>query len=327
MEEILAKLNDILADTEISRRAINNIKSTIDKAESAIAGAKEGLSEKAYTRSADMAFQESLSMALEESSNIFQEEVQIATAISPEYNYSEFKNSLLDIADINGLFKYSVHGAGWSRNITLDIDMDGAAGSIEDYATAVELARGALGVGQGKDPSKASDIWRTKVYPSSLYDKTMKLRFQYFGSPAPYWSLLNYGNKSVSMSSDWGGTPYPTCRPTRFVEHSKDRVYKLFRTYFMEKKAVYFELIANLKAKVEELVSKVTAAKGLVSELELNFDMAKSIARQLGISIKDVDINKLLAATQIARGGNAPSRLSIGGGRRISSRKLAGLNY
>jgi len=327
MDEILVALNEILSDTEISRRAINNISKTIDKAEVAISSAKESLSEREYARAADLAFKESLSMAMDESGSIFQEEVQKAVITSNEYNYEAFKKPLLDVADINGLFKYTIHGVGWSKNISLDINMDSTAGSIDDYATAVELARGALGVGEGKDPERASKTWKTKIYGTDLYTKTMKLRAGYYSSPAPFWSLLNYGNKSVTMASDWGGTPYPTCSPTRFVEHSRDRVYKLFRTYFMERKLSYYEFVANLKSQMDALSSKVADANRLISELQSNFDMAKSISRQLGVSIKDVDVNKLLAAAKTARGGNAPARLSIGGGRRVSSRKLAGLDY
>src|SRR3990172_1371041 len=251
MDDLLAAIDDALSTTTASQAAINRISKIRDKLVKAIEIAKQELTDTKDKVVADRAFKLSLDEALKESSNIFQKSVNEATSKSIEYNYPEFKWALLNISDMVGLFKYTVHGTGWSKNISLSIDMDGTAGTIADYALSVSLARGYLGVGQGKNAERASLIWRTKVYPNeSLYKKTIKARKSYFAATAPFWSLLNYGNKAVSMASDRGGTAYPTSGPTRFVEKARDAVYKLFRTKFLERRALNKELRAELKAAI-----------------------------------------------------------------------------
>ena len=317
MDDLTQAVDEVLSSTSLSKASINRISKLRDKLSAAIDTAKQELTDAKDRVAADKAFKLSLDIALSESSSIFRSAVQAAIATSVEYNYPAFSLPLLSISDVNGLFKYTVHGTGWSKSISLSIDMDSIAGSINDYATAVTLARGALGVGQVKDAHKASETWRNKIYPSdSLYSRTIRARSSFFSAPAPYWSLLNYGNKSVSMLSDrGGGTPYPTAGPTRFVDKARDRVYKLFRTTFIEQKNINKELKAELKASITDKEAKLVNLNNLLQKLDTNFSNAKAISREIDVSIDEKDATELINKTEKVQSGGFIGKVSSGIGK------------
>jgi hypothetical protein len=329
MDEILEAVDEILADVELSRSYINRLRKFRDKLEKALNEARALLRSDNSVNAAEKVFEQSITETLENAPEIYQEEVQKATSINEEYAYPLLKRPLLELADINGLFRYTVNGVGWHKVITVDLDMDGVAGSIHDYAAAVTLARGALGVGQVKNAAKASATWRTKIYGSKLYTRTMKMRAGYYPAPAPYWSLLNDGNTKVSMSSDrGGGTPYPVGGPTRFVQKTEERIANYFRLVFSERQAQQLEMIVTLKEQIVAAMDKISRMDDLLQQLEENFDRAKTISRQLGTSIEDIDAQRLLEVSEAVRSGSTQQkRFRIGGGVRVSASKIAAIDY
>lgn len=330
MKDVLSHLQNLISTAEVSKDNISKLKKARDKAVKALGNAKLDLSGARDSKLADQAFEESFFEVKSVANHILKEEIQLATTKSSEYSYPEFKRSLFAVADNDNVVEFVFRGSGWSKNISVLIDMDSYAGNINDYAESVEYARNALKVKETRDPKKASEFWRKKVWGTSLYQKTIKKRFEGMNDQAPFWSLLNYGTATASMSSSIGGTPYPRVRGTRFKEHAEDKIYRYFRQLFTKKRSDNKQLRDELKERVNQLEMSIKESDALLNQLEVqfeNFSRAQNVAKKIGVSIKDSDVDRLIEAIDNYRSGNkSKSRISVGG-KRFSVSKLAGLDY
>lgn len=277
MEEIFAAIDNILSDTTMSKKALTRAKKTKDLAEKIGDDAWKVLSKLESSEASDRAFKLAIKETLDEAPRIFTREVEVAVNKNDEYAYPAFLSPLLDVGYDESLYKITPTGAGWGRGVQVVLAMDEIAGTIDDYAQAVEVAREELGVKEGRDPEKASKLWRTKFYKKSRYFTTINLRLSAATDKAPFWSLLNYGSKNVSMSSDIGGTPYPSRGGTRFVTHIEDELRKFFRSSFARYKEQNKLEREKINKDLEKLRSFMQELDTKISELAANFDLAKSI--------------------------------------------------
>lgn len=325
MEDLIAAIKDVEITSKISRDSINKVSKVKSKAQEAIEIGKRELTGLSDPKLSQDAFMESLQYVEGMASSIFDQEVQEATAKSAEYSNPKFKNALLSISDDSNLFEFIPRGTGWARNISVQLNMNQVAGDIDEYSYAVEEAREELRVKEDRDPAKASKFWREKVWGTGRYTRTINARLSRVGSPAPFWSLLNYGTASADMASSIGGTPYPRVRGTRFVQHSEDRLYKAFRNDFLQKREENKRHKDYIRESIRSLKQGLTTLENLLSELEQNFDRGKAIARKLGIPVKQVDVDKLLSDLDKYRKGllRETSRVSVGP-KRVPISQVAG---
>lgn len=140
-----------------------------------------------------------------------------------------------------------VRGTGYQSKVI--INLDDTAGTLDDYGQSVAAVRKILDVSK-TPPKLASKMWKEKIFQSGRegkpvyrriktkggkykkvdvthkfvdkYLETIKARHALFDKPAPWWSLLNYGNKNVGLPSDIGGTPYPDIPATNFKEKAEE---------------------------------------------------------------------------------------------------------
>lgn len=329
MVDALYEINNAVSTAEISLQSIKDIQAAIESGYNALEVSKKELSPEEDRSRSDEALTESISLAMENAGDLYSSEVQDASA-GTEYAYGPFKSALLSISDRDELVTYTVHGVGWARNINVVIDMNSVAGDIEDYANAVESARENLGLESGRDPVKASAYWKSKIYGwgNSLYIATIVTRLNAMSYPASFWSLLNDGTAGVSMSSDIGGTPYPRVRATRFVQKAERAIYRTFRAEFLQRRAENKERVSLLREEYNKIKQAIKQAEDLIERIQTDYNNAKTYARRLGLSIKDVDPSKLLNAVEKVRGSSSMrGRYSIGGGLYASKKSLAAVDY
>lgn len=187
---------------------------------------------------------------------ILEKNTSTALKIVSEYNHPFFEPGLLQAIKTPDIISAKLQG----DEIIVDINMNRAAGSIDNYANAVKLARKALGVSGKINPIVASRFWFRNIYsPTRLgtkvtekrknrttgetttvditakyigkYDEMMLARLSRFvaAKPAPWWSLLENGNAVTRMSSDIGGVGLPYNPPTHFVETSKRQIQEILK--------------------------------------------------------------------------------------------------
>lgn len=109
---------------------------------------------------------------------------------------------------------------------------------------------------KGKNKGKTIDI--TDRYEGK-YTETISRRLAYCPSPAPFWSLLEYGNAPYAggMSSDVGGYAAPEQAPTHFVSEAIALIERDAQYYY---ESIYYE---NMKQFSRELKAIDDAINGL----------------------------------------------------------------
>lgn len=334
MEEVISAIRDVVDNAEVTREFLKRAKRVKERAEGRLVTARKELADLKSPQMAENAFQISVSQTLQEAPEILKSEIETAVLKNDEYAYTALLIPLLDVANDTELYEILAYGGGWAMSITVNLLMDEIAGNIQDYADAVQSTREELNVGRS-NPKKASDIWRNRIYPtrgkSGPYGHTISTRLSYMASQAPYWSLLNDGNKTGSMSSDRGGTPFPSHAGTHFVQHAEEKIRKIFRIYFSGHKEQNRSDIALIKDQMDYVTELLGQLDSTIYEIEENLDNAKSVARRLGKTMDQIDNNKLLDVVERVRSGELTSgRVNIGkrGSRvRISVSRIAALEY
>jgi hypothetical protein len=196
--------------------------------------------------------------------------------------------------------------------------MNDIAGDINDYAQAVEATREELNIKEGRDPKRASKIWRTKIYKGPRYFTTIKSRLSNTSSPAPFWSLLNYGSKNVSMSSDIGGTPYPSRGGHHFVTQAEDEIKKFFNRTFAGFREVGGKNNPTFVTAIFEAERLLAELQSLINRLSTESELMLSIAKAIGVNVNKLNASKILiAADRIKSGDIFTSQVIVGEGKRI----------
>ncbi len=231
-----------------------------------------------------LAFMDTYEGNLVEGKNILVNEITKAINTSKEYKYDQFKTPLLQAANNLDTIEYIAIPPNFDR-IVVVIDFDKTAGSLEDYAKAVDFARKVLRVkykGSGPDQSDA-DYWkeiylgtRTPVRglnrkrpdtgrTANLYERTIAVRTSFlFGQIlAPWWSLLDQGNAGT-MGGD-ASFAHPAVAPTHFVENARNRINTKFNDIYTRKLNKVTERFLeesvderNLTTAVVQMVGNVT---------------------------------------------------------------------
>jgi hypothetical protein len=283
-----------------------------------------------------------ISNMMEQARLILSSEATRAIEQTQEFDYPPLRNGLLRAIDDENTYEYSL---GRGETATVKINLDRTAGRLQEYANAVQKARVTLLSGRPKwrrffaEPAMASHFWKEKVYRpfregvgeekyADRYPETIALRVGYFTSPAPWWQLLDRGNVSGGLSSDRGGTPYPSFGPTGFVSKAERRIRRIIRGEFDTAKI-------ELQNKVQKIIDKLYRKKvkmleyvgSLSGALQNDTFLAKVTAAETLIKGKvagyEYDPVKLKAlAGKIATGEITTGRYRIGGGARISVRNL-----
>lgn len=328
MDDLLDALNELIADIEPTELTLREAVRAQSRVKEAVKELKSNI-ESADRAESYRAFENARSVALSEAPIIYAKNARDAAIASQEYAYMAFLEPLIEVGSNLGLYTIRAGGSGWTRSITVDLDMDTYAGSLDDYAEAVDSARGALKVKDTRDPDTASSYWRKKVYPDKggKYLKTIDLRMMASASPAPFWSLLNYGSKHVSLASDIGGTPYPSRGAHRFVERTASDIAKKFRETFSILRSESFE-DAKIKneaiIQANELLIKLQAEVDRLSESGGDSFSLERIARAIGARVDELDASKIVIIMDKIRAGqpiSKRSRVGVAGGRdiRVSS--------
>lgn len=326
MEDLIASLNKLTASVNVADTNLESCVKSKRDVEAAIKVVKDATSKVSDT-DPNVAIKEAIVEAKAQAPIIYSREITDAISKSPEYEYPAFKSPLLDVGFNEDLYKITPIGAGWNTTVSVRLAMDEVAGTIDDYAEGVESARGALNVKEDRDPYTASKIWRTKIYKGPRYYTTIGLRLSAAAGVAPFWSLLNYGSKNVTMKSDLDprGTPYLNRGGHHFVEHTEAAIKKVFLETLRKFKDAGKGSRVQAEAAIEEAKILLATLQTQVDMLSSNSDLMDKVAKELGVSKSRLNACKVLKyADMVKRGEHLPGQLDIGKGEdRIRPRDYA----
>jgi len=331
MEEVISLVNKVLKNVQSGKSYLTLAEKAEKLAKQAISSAEASLRALKGPGEAELSYGLSIDQTLVDAPNILKEEVETAVLTNDEYAYTPFLTPLLDIASDEELYNIIPGGTGWSRSITVELAMNEVAGDIEEYAQAVEAAREEMGSDPDRDPIKASHIWRTKIWPSrgggGPYQHVISSRLANLPSLAPFWSLLNDGNKSVSMSSDIGGTAYPSHSGTHFVEKAERRIVKVFKDIFSKYKINNRSQISELSALIDSYREALQRMYDAIQEEITSGEFLEKAApiqeRLRTKTLDDIDPRKLLKAVEDFKAGRSDAIKRVNVGRRGTRVRLS----
>lgn len=325
MDDILSALNKILSDVDLAQPSLREAVLAKKRVEDAMKFVEKSMAD-ANSKESEAAFIAAKNIALESAPSIYAKQVRDAVSRSPEYSFDSFFQPLVRLGEDMDLYQIRSTGIGWARFLAVDLAMNEVAGTIEDYANAVESVRDQLKVKDGRDPERASTVWRTKIYGKGPYAKTIRMRLSSTGESAPFWSLLNDGSKNVSMSSDIGGSPYPSRGGHHFVQHTEDEIRKLFTSTFRRLKEQFDVSMSLLREALLEAKDMLIRLQARIDELSNNSDLLSRVAREIGVSADQLDASKIIIAAQRIRSGDIfTTQVVVGRGVRIRTKKFTQL--
>jgi hypothetical protein len=206
--------------------------------------------------------------------------------------------------------------------------MDETAGTLEQWATAVKAVRATLGSRQ-KSALRASNYWKFRVYgrewDGGSYHQTIEMRFAEAGALAPYWSLLDKGNYNEVgiMSSDWGGSPYPTNSATNFTGKVAEKLEEIFRGEIVAQKEALESRVEEIKITIEKLNKYMVELQALLDSFitgggeVIDLEQPSAIER---VQTRYENMNKTVNPTKLAKyvsdliaGLKVPERPRFGG--------------
>lgn len=184
----------------------------------------------------------SLSYVMRSGPLVLKRNAKKAAESSSEYSREPFPSLLEKACEDENIFKYKVNHQGWSTTITVNIDLDESAGTLEDWGRAVVAARTANSWNKQKDPIKASAFWKHAIFNKSgvvgkrgkllkqagNWRTTIDARLGFVEKPAPFWKLLDNGNFIGIPGSDRGGLAYPKNAATHFVKNTEEELERRF---------------------------------------------------------------------------------------------------
>ena len=323
MDDLIAALKLYTEKTSLTARELKNIDVIMLEIDEAIVSAVKEI-DIAKSRDPAMGYFEAKEIALELGRNFFMEKVTEAATSSVEYAYNPFLSPLIELADDEALYKVTDIGGGWGQKISVHLAMDEVAGTIQDYADGVESARGALGVKDDRDGAKASYLWRTRFYQGPRYYTTINLRLASAPGKAPFWSLLNDGNKGRSMSSNIdGGVAYPDVSPTHFVEETEAAIEREFRFQMAQIKDRSDTYIWDIQKMILDAKVIKTRMKEKINSISLKAEEMDIISKELGVDKTNLSSTKLYKAKEQLKSGQYKERYEIGapGGKRKRIRR------
>ena len=203
--------------------------------------------------------------------DILWREAQTAITSTKEYDIPEFREPLRTAIYMDGCINIRTYDDG--RTISVEIDLNKTAGSIENYAQAIRAVRNLMtGDERGwrEDKGRASWFWKNFIYRQAreglkikkgklkgqrrraslsqregtqMYKETISNRLAAMGTLAPFWELIDKGNIN-NAALDEGGTPYPSNSATNFVSRAQIEIRSSFEGSYRQKVT---ELVSQLE--------------------------------------------------------------------------------
>lgn len=182
--------------------------------------------------------------------NILEQETVRAITATQEYRYPAFRDALLTAVRNDNILIFRP-SSDFGKIVAI-IRMDEVAGTLDEYAEAVEYAREVLKVGKGETNESDRIYWQS-IYNAArtgggsiatkglssrlenrlreLYHRTIAVRLSFIRQgTAPFWALVDQGNAGTMGGN--ASYAYPSVSPTNFVDKATRRIESLFnRTY------------------------------------------------------------------------------------------------
>lgn len=311
MEDLVAALRTLADKTSLTDRELTKANNLIELVTGEIRSARSSVREMKTSDPPFYKFQ-ALDVVRQMAPTVFMELATQAATESVEYAYDQFLSPLLDLAHDPDLYDFNTVGNGWDSRLVASLNMDAVAGDISDYANAVQNARDALGMKEGRDPVKASAFWRDKIYRKGRYFTTINLRMSYAGGIAPFWSLLNNGNKSASMGSDIGGDAYPEVNPTHFVEETELRLAREYTFQLRLFQNSSFTVIDSIETMILEAETAIDTALTTIDNQQVSEETLEQFAVKIGLEANKISRVKLRKSIgKIESGDYLPAQITI----------------
>jgi len=294
---------------------------------------------------------------------ILLDQMVIAIENFEEFNEEVFKEAFFECAYKPGAISLALSG----QTLMVKVNMNKVAGRIDEYASAIIKTRRAMQIGpyrrgkKGKraplSPAWASLMWREKYYGSAregggglqgkwakkaedyaqAYWDTIAMRMSFMPSGAPFWSIIDQGNKP--LRSDYGGTSYPEQAGEHFVDKTVARIQRKFaerKAYYIAEYNNAVKLVKKLREVVkyiDEEIVRIGNAINAKAQYWLGKDSAKSaratqardyeefyreharsvIEERTKQRFQDADLSKLQELLdELVAGDEIPYRINIG---------------
>ena len=254
-------LKELLDVTVLAKKGVEYAKTVLTEAKKIIDTLRSDIEIIGSVETKSLLITEIFDVTVANIPNVMIEQLELAILVNQEFAIPILYEPLVETASKPDILKPTIIGNGWGSNILLEDNWNELAGDLSDWTAAIDSVRSSNNWSQYSerpDPDKASRFWKNVVFPSTMFESTTSERLSSAGSAAPYWYILNYG--TVSMGSDWGGSPFPTNKATNFVEKATDLLEKKFRLMVNESRVVVeneIKLMMSDKKELESLVSSV----------------------------------------------------------------------
>jgi len=228
------------------------------------------------------------------------ESLKAALKVNREFNHPFFKVGL--ISALNNPATIRVVPTSGSA-ITVMINLDETAGSIQEYANAIKAVRTRMRkMAQNHELSPQEELdelsqrdkfWEEKFYKPARqggtvkrrkynrktkkyttidktseqiakYWNTLKARQAAWGKPAPYWELIDKGQSVM----DGAGKPYPIPKATNFVNKAKSKIMAEFNMRASQRKT-------RLDRDIDRLYTERSRCQHLIEEIDFTIEELK----------------------------------------------------
>ena len=223
-----------------------------------------------------------------------------------EENSDLYKTLLYEVADNDDVYLFSVYGSGWASILSPQIVFE-LAGTLNDYARGIRLYRAALktkvgGEGSGRG-AKATSWWRSHVYGTGLYDRTIRERIALSGRAAPFWSLIAHGSVGLpSDRPDGSYNPYPS-RGVNFILNAEQAIKARYKAMVEEEKSAWERETRAFEAELEKAERLLGTLSNDVENLSTDYKRGKQALKKMGQDAQYASEAKLAEAARKFRVG------------------------
>jgi len=190
-----------------------------------------------------------------------------ALLVSEEFDNAVYRLPLMEVLRDPDAFVIEPSINGWASRLKIENNLDELAGTLEEWAKAVEYVRETHDWNKA-EPNKASEAW-AKWYRgrgASYWQVAIAERLQASsegGAIAPFWELLDKG--SVPLASDKGGFPTPRGTATHFIDDTITEIRRQFNNklslahrdfeMFMSKAKNSHEMLVRLSKDIDNMIA------------------------------------------------------------------------
>lgn len=224
-----------------------------------------------------------------------------AAEINGEFRSEAYKKALYEAASDASIYKISIMGSGWSTRIVPVIVFEESAGSLADWAEAVDSYRLEIktkGLNNEQAGEKASAWWHENVFSTGLETKTFLGRMAYATGKAPFWQILAYGTVPLGSDRPGGYTEVKATRTddTVFVDNVEWAVKDEFNSMLAKERDRFYEEEQELKKLISEYERRRDEYSSLVESLKTEMRLNEKVFRQFEENQQYIDKNILARA-------------------------------